>query len=367
MDKPSRWSLAAVQPTALAAVAGTAACIGLACGIAYHMYVSRIWRVAQLHAPPPVRVGQAHLPLLTGGGSDARTDAIIDATGTAAASSAGQPTVVFVHGMGCSALEWAPVTALLQRRVRWAALDRVLNINERDLAVPRSAEVIVEELREALAFAGIAPPYVLVGHSYGGLIVRAWALRHRADVAALLLIDPLHEAFVEPPTPLDFRLAFKFAVPAVFATLAAAAPFGLARLLNWLGQLGLPPTELLPPAQRAEAVERYSLSASWRIAASELEGSMASLPWVRKLGSLDASLPTTVLVAGRRDKSPTMWPRALTAAFVAQAKDVLGGDGDGSPLRRLVVAAGSEHWVHLCEPALVAREVQRLYEGTDHS
>ena len=327
----ARWAAAA--PFALAA----AAACGVA-GVAYHRWLLARARAA---APPPLLAGAARLPL-SGGGR---------------AADDGAPTIIFIHGMGCSALEWAPVAALL-RGARWAALDRVLGVDAaRALARPRTAAVILGELREALAAAGVAPPYVLVGHSFGALVARAWALAHRAEVAALLLLDPLHEGFVAPPMPLDFRLAFRFAVPAVFGALALAAPLGAVRLLDAARALGLPPSELLPPAQRAAAVARYSAAAPWRIAAAERDGSFASLPAVRAMGALDATLPVTVVVAGRRDRSPTAFPRALTAAFVAQAEDVLGGRG---PLRRLVLAARSEHWVHLDEPALVADEVALL-------
>jgi pimeloyl-ACP methyl ester carboxylesterase len=180
--------------------------------------------------------------------------------------------------MGCSALEWVPLTHLL-RGVRWAAIDRVLG-GCGGLTAPRTARAIIQESREALKAAGVAPPYVLVGHSYGGLIARAWALEHPQEADGLCLLDPMHEDFVSPLMPFDFRAAFDWAVPVVFATLAALAPLGLVRLLDAAGALGLPPTELFPAPQREEAVALYSNSNPWRRAAAELSGSFASLPWV---------------------------------------------------------------------------------------
>jgi len=156
--------------------------------------------------------------------------------------------------MGCSALEWTPVAERLPRGLRWVSLDRVLGVASRDVAPqqePRTAAAIIAEAREALAAAGIAPPFVLVGHSFGGLIARAWALQHRGEVAALLLVDAMHERFVEPPMPWDFRAAFAWAVPAVFSVLAAGAPLGLVRLMDACAALCQPPSELPPPAQRA--------------------------------------------------------------------------------------------------------------------
>ena len=50
-----------------------------------------------------------------------------------------------------------------------------------------------------LARAEIAPPYVLVGHSFGTLVARLFAARHRPDVAGLVLVDPAFpEDWVDP-------------------------------------------------------------------------------------------------------------------------------------------------------------------------
>jgi pimeloyl-ACP methyl ester carboxylesterase len=228
-----------------------------AAGVAYHLYVMRKWRDAQPDSSP-----DSPLPLTLGG----------------KASSPDTPTVVFIHGMGCSALEWAPLSHLL-RGSRWAALDRVLGV-QGELRAPRTARTIIEESREMLRTKGIVPPYVLVGHSFGGLIARAWALEHPKEAAALLLLDPMHEDFVSPLMPFDFRAAFDWAVPVIFATLAVLAPLGLVRLLDAAGALGLPPSELFPAPQRKEAVALYSSSRPWLRAAAELHGSFLSLPWV---------------------------------------------------------------------------------------
>ncbi len=58
--------------------------------------------------------------------------------------------------------------------------------------LPRTSGRIVEELRRAPAGAGVAPPYVLVGHSFGGQNMRLCASRHPADVAGLVLVDAQH-------------------------------------------------------------------------------------------------------------------------------------------------------------------------------
>lgn len=60
---------------------------------------------------------------------------------------------------------------------------------------PRVATNFVEELRQGLRNAGLQPPYLLVGHSYGGLMVRLFASRYPNEVSGLVLIDPVIENF----------------------------------------------------------------------------------------------------------------------------------------------------------------------------
>ena len=57
---------------------------------------------------------------------------------------------------------------------------------------PRTSRVFAEELHTLLHNAGVAPPFVLVGHSMGGLDVRMYASLYRAEVAGLVLVDASH-------------------------------------------------------------------------------------------------------------------------------------------------------------------------------
>src|SRR5262245_17966452 len=52
----------------------------------------------------------------------------------------------------------------------------------------------VFELHALLEAAKIAPPYILVGHSYGGLLVRLYTAEYPKDVIGLVLVDPTHES-----------------------------------------------------------------------------------------------------------------------------------------------------------------------------
>jgi pimeloyl-ACP methyl ester carboxylesterase len=60
---------------------------------------------------------------------------------------------------------------------------------------PRDAAHIVEDLRALLATRGLAPPYVLVGHSFGGAYMELFAKAHPEEVIGVVLVDPRHRDF----------------------------------------------------------------------------------------------------------------------------------------------------------------------------
>jgi pimeloyl-ACP methyl ester carboxylesterase len=110
---------------------------------------------------------------------------------------AGSPTVVLEsHGM--APLEaWAKVQPQVAAFSRVVAYDHAGYWGSRSGPRPRDARRIVEELHTALGKAGIAPPYVLVGHSFGGPYVRVFAAHYPRAVAGLVLVDPTQEEAME--------------------------------------------------------------------------------------------------------------------------------------------------------------------------
>ena len=105
----------------------------------------------------------------------------------------GSPTVVLETGLGAESEEWSTVQALLAPLTRTCRYDRASRGASDAAPQPRSALDLVEDLHSLLQRADVAPPYILVGHSLGGLLVRLFAHRHRVQVAALVLVDAMHE------------------------------------------------------------------------------------------------------------------------------------------------------------------------------
>jgi pimeloyl-ACP methyl ester carboxylesterase len=110
-------------------------------------------------------------------------------------SGSGSPAVVFLAGAGAVGLDYLNVqrraagltTSVLYDRAGTGWSDRA------DL--PRTSAQVTDELRELLRAAGVPAPYLLAGHSLGGLYARHYAQRFPGEVAALLLLDPAHEDY----------------------------------------------------------------------------------------------------------------------------------------------------------------------------
>jgi pimeloyl-ACP methyl ester carboxylesterase len=108
-------------------------------------------------------------------------------------SGAGSPTVVLETGLGAEGNEWAVIERAISPSNRIIHYDRA-NRGASDRAPgPRTALDMVGDLHRLLRTAGIGGPYVLVGHSFGGLLMRLYAHHHRDEVAGLVLVDAMHE------------------------------------------------------------------------------------------------------------------------------------------------------------------------------
>jgi pimeloyl-ACP methyl ester carboxylesterase len=105
----------------------------------------------------------------------------------------GGPTVVMEAAIGETGLLWSLVQPAVAKTTRACVYDRAGLGWSDPSPKPRTAAVMVEELRVLLRTAQVPGPYVLVGHSLGGLLVRLYAARYRQEVAGLVLVDSAHE------------------------------------------------------------------------------------------------------------------------------------------------------------------------------
>jgi pimeloyl-ACP methyl ester carboxylesterase len=105
----------------------------------------------------------------------------------------GGPTVVMESGNGNFSLNWGRVPREVAKFTRVCTYDRAgLGWSDRSLQ-SRTAHNLVEDLHTLLERSGVEPPYVLVGHSLGGMLIRLYAHEHPDQVVGMVLVDSSHE------------------------------------------------------------------------------------------------------------------------------------------------------------------------------
>jgi pimeloyl-ACP methyl ester carboxylesterase len=105
----------------------------------------------------------------------------------------GSPTVVVENGLGDFSFDWVLVQHPVSSFARVCTYDRGGYAWSDPGPLPRTFDQLNFELRKALARAGERGPYVLVGHSFGGGVVRQHALRFPSDVAGVVFVDIVSE------------------------------------------------------------------------------------------------------------------------------------------------------------------------------
>lgn len=114
----------------------------------------------------------------------------------------GKPWIVCVAGVGGSLHSFDPIHKELCARGTVLRYSRAGHDSSTYSQKPKNFVTIVAELEAVIAAAGVPDGFVLLGHSFGGLIIRAFATRHPQRVAGLLSIDPTFEDYLEVLEPL---------------------------------------------------------------------------------------------------------------------------------------------------------------------
>ncbi|WP_432150899.1 alpha/beta fold hydrolase [Streptomyces sp. bgisy029] len=260
------------------------------------------------------------------------------------------PTVVFEGGLAAGRSYWAPVQAALAEVAPTVVYDRsgLGRSPAAPAGVSRRLPALADDLGDlldhldGLGGPGRAQgPYVLVGHSWGGPLVRLAAAARPARVAGLVLVDPSDEAC---------ELLFRPSMRRV-ERVGQVATVLLARL-GLLGRAYRSLTAALPPDAAADMrAEGYTVAMT-RTRGRELEDAAGDLRALLESPPGLAGLPVTVVSAGR--VSPGM-PKAVreraTVSHAYRARQ--------SPHGRHVVLPDADHMVLTTSAAELAEEIRR--------
>jgi pimeloyl-ACP methyl ester carboxylesterase len=277
----------------------------------------------------------------------------------------GVPTVLFEAGIGATSLNWCNIQEAVAQFTGTASYDRSGLGWSSPCRTARTPGNVARELHELLRCAQLKPPYVLVGHSFGGLVMRRYALLYPEDVAGIVLVDPMR---CEEWPPLDpgkqsqLNLGIKlirYAVPIAQCGLARLALTSLfcrsGKLSGWLisaigpsgrhvmarvtHEMGKIPKKIWPMVVAHWSKPYFYVG---------LREHIASIPETVK--EMDAAepirgIPVTVLTPG---KSTPLTEECLRRI--------------GNHVQQKIAPA-STHWIHLDEPALVIDAIRSMVDA----
>jgi pimeloyl-ACP methyl ester carboxylesterase len=252
----------------------------------------------------------------------------------------GTPTVILDSGLSDSSLSWYKVQPQVARFTTICSYDRA-GLGWSDSSPrARNSDVFAEELHSLLMTAKISPPYILVGHSMGGLDVRVYAGRYRSEVAGMVLVDSTHP---------DLAVH----LPVLKAALASwqrqlkhqeyLMPFGIPRILGWCGSG--------PPEIRSEMRTVECTFSRLRETLAECDSIWnESATAARRVTAL-GDLPLVVL---SEDPAKNV-PEYLSAFEQSQQELALLSSNSTR-----IIAYGSGHQIQKERPDLVVAAVQRV-------
>lgn len=262
----------------------------------------------------------------------------------------GRPAVILDSGSGDAWVSWFRVQPEIARKTRVCSYDRAgIGYSDPD-PQPRSRRRIVEELRTLLSRAGVPPPYVLVGHSFGGLDVQLYAALHPEEVAGLVLEESAHEDHWAH-APREFWHPERMEADRLLAEKAergeAMPPILSVPDLPWKER-----RQLAPVVRRAAWYrESYEGSKVGEASPQELGGGL--------LHRLD--VPLVVLSAGSRQRPPSR-SMELHQRWIRIASELQNDLASRSPCSRHITVQGAGHFIHWDQPQAVTDAVTGLVE-----
>lgn len=278
----------------------------------------------------------------------------------------GTPSVVLESGISASSLNWRRVQTEAAKYASVFSYDRS-GLGWSDLShYPCTPKSLANQLHAMLLHAGVPSPYILVGHSFGALVVRAFAADYPAETVGLVLVDPLDPAEWIPLRDEQRRMIAHGIRLARRGALAAK--LGVVRLCLDLLLAG----NRLVPRAAAKAWSGRASQVTDRIAGQvrkmpEETWPLVAMHWkqdkcfqgmarhfeclaesiTEMADSPRLSLPVTMLV-GKQNQHPTD-PLEYANKISLQTK--------------VILAENSGHWIQLDEPELVVSSIREQVEN----
>ena len=261
----------------------------------------------------------------------------------------GSPTVVTENGLGGSSPDWSLVQPAVSQTTRICSYDRAGSGWSEAGPTPRTSQQIATELHTLLINGRVPGPYVLVGHSAGGMHVQVYASQYPDEVAGVVLVDPTPAQLIMRFTPEERQAR----LPNIgqFRLLSALQFFGLLRFIPLPGDEALTPlpteTQALIRAHRLQSGAIAAMSA-------EVLSMEANLIQTAEAAPLPPARPLIIVWHGIPAEPVELEPvaRASMEELVQRSTN-----------SKLVVAENSGHYITIDRPDVVIAAIRQVIEA----
>lgn len=273
----------------------------------------------------------------------------------------GSPTVILEAGLGESSLIWYPVQAAIAETTRVCAYDRAGLGWSDGTNDSMSPEQVAANLKTILQNAAIEPPFILVGHSRGGLYSRSFYHQFPSAVKGMVLIDAVHDNGPARELPYARWEYFKQKIQITIAV--PLSKIGFIRLMGWANADRQPSP--LPVKILAAKTAVQNRSATAQAVVNEITIMRKNLdPTTPRPASL-GNLPLVVLTSGKRIDVELAKRNAIAknksvenALAIAETEKILQQELTAlSSNSKQVIAEKSGHFIMYDQPDLVVNTV----------
>jgi len=267
----------------------------------------------------------------------------------------GSPTVILAAGMGDFSLTWANIQPEVAKYTRVCSYDRAgLGWSETS-PHPRTATKMMAELHTLLVNAKVEGPYVLVGHSLSGMLVRVYAHNYPGEVVGMVLVDSLHEE----------RLTRLPVMAKVIQD--ATGQFRMFALLSSTGMMALVPQTIPTPGLPENAYAQYqavtATTGGFETFLAELNAGAESSAEVRALRITSfGDMPLIVLSAGYGDAMASLSDaenQQIWKELQIEQSELAALSSNG----KHVIAEQSGHFIQLDQPDLVIDAIRDMVDA----
>jgi pimeloyl-ACP methyl ester carboxylesterase len=261
----------------------------------------------------------------------------------------GSPTVITENGLGGSSPDWSLVQPIVGESTRICSYDRAGSGWSEAGPAPRTSQQIATELHTLLINAGVAGPYVLVGHSAGGMHIQVYAGQYPDEVAGLVLVDPTPAQLIMSFSPEERQALLPTA--GQFRLLSALQFFGLLRFIPLPGDEALAPL----PAETQALIRAHRLQSGAITAISaEVLSMETSIIQTAEAASLPPERPFIIVWHGIPAEPIELEPLAKASM------EELVRRSDNS---KLIVAENSSHYIPFDRPDVVIDAIRQVVEA----